>query len=159
MLEISFAPDVDSDIPEAAKDAWRAGRIDLATQSATNLRYGYFEYPINFIVGGHVLLSATRTPLIDIMFSLAYSVQELNSVGFSEIDFTENTHVIRIGLDEGRVAFTSSRSPAVTSDCPFEEFVSTVRKFVANGIKWLTGQYPQIVKNPALRELHKLTHI
>jgi hypothetical protein len=38
------------------------------------LRYGFFEYPVDFIVGGHAFLSTARPPLIDIVFTLGLSL-------------------------------------------------------------------------------------
>ncbi|MGP4088499.1 hypothetical protein [Streptomyces sp. KR55] len=160
MLKIGFTPDSDRDIPAAAEQAWQAGRIDLATQSATNLRYGYFAYPVDFTVDGHAFLSAAPTPLVDIMFTLAYSLQELKANGSAEIDFTENSYVIRLELDGDRVKFTSSHgAPPVAPQCPFEEYVAAARAFVAAGIEWLVNHHPAIGNNPALRELRELAGV
>lgn len=160
MLKIDFTPDSDSDIPAAAERAWQAGRIDLATQSATNLRYGYFEYPVDFKVGPHAFLSAAPTPLVDIMFTVAYSLQELQSNGSAEIDFTESSYVIRLVLDGDQVKFTSShRAPSVAPQCPFAEYAATVRAFVTAGIECLERHHPAIGGNPALRELRELARV
>ncbi|MFF9080986.1 hypothetical protein ACF1BR_15055 [Streptomyces rubiginosohelvolus] len=157
MLNIGFTPDSDMDIPAGAECAWREGRIGLATLSATDLRYGWFAYRIDFEVGGHAFLSAAREPLVDIMFTLAHTLRSLHENGSAEIDFTESSYVIRLELTGGRVAFTSShRAPAEPPQCAVEEYGAAVRAFVATGVAWLVENRPAIAENPALHELRAL---
>jgi hypothetical protein len=145
------------DIPAGAERAWREGLIGLATLSATDLRYGWFAYQIDFKVGGHAFLSATREPLVDIMFTLAYTLQELRAGGSAEIDFTENSYVIHLELAGDRVRFTSShRAPAVPPECPFDDYAAAVRAFVASGIACLVENRPALAENPVLDELRAL---
>ncbi|WP_191848645.1 hypothetical protein, partial [Streptomyces violaceochromogenes] len=137
--------------------AWQDGRVDLATISATDLRYGWFAYQIDFKVGGHAFLSSTREPLVDIMFTLAYTLQELRAGGSAEINFTENSYVIHLKLVGNRVRFTSShRTPAVPPECPFEDYTAAVRAFVASGVAYLVESRPALAENPALDELRAL---
>jgi hypothetical protein len=160
VLQISFTPDDTRDIPAAAERAWQAGRIDLATQSATNLRYGYFEYPVDFKVGEQAFLSVAPTPLVDIMFTLAYSLQTLRSDGSAEIDFTENSYVIRLQLEGDRVRFTPShRAAPVPPECPLADYAKETRAFITSGIEWLVNRYPAIGGNPALSELRELAGV
>jgi hypothetical protein len=160
LLEIAFTPDSDRDIGAGAERAWQVGRIDLANQSATNLRYGYFAYSVDFKVGPHAFLSASSIPLVDIMFTLAYSLQELQSNGSAEIDFTENSYVIRLVLNGDQVQFTSSRGgPPVAPQCPFGEYVAAARAFITAGIEHLVHHHPAIGDNPALRELREIAGV
>lgn len=157
MLYIDFTPDSDMDIPAGAARAWREGLIGLATLSATDLRYGWFAYQIDFKVGGHAFLSATREPLVDIMFTLAYSLQELRADGSAQINFTENSYVIHLELVGDRVRFTSShRTPAVPPECQFEDYTAAVRAFVASGVAYLVESRPALAENPVLDELRAL---
>ncbi|MFD5341165.1 hypothetical protein [Streptomyces hawaiiensis] len=157
MLHIEFTPDSDMDIPAGAARAWREGLIGLATLSVTDLRYGWFAYQIDFKVGGHAFLSATREPLVDIMFTLAYTPQELRAGGSAEINFTENSYVIHLKLVGDRVRFTSShRTPAVPPECPVEDYTAAVRSFVASGVAYLVESRPALMENPALDELRAL---
>ncbi|MGW6738057.1 hypothetical protein [Streptomyces sp. NPDC055013] len=52
-MKIKFTPDSSGDIGSGYEKAWQAGRVDLATISATDLRYAFFEYPVDFVVDGH----------------------------------------------------------------------------------------------------------
>ncbi|MFK4066811.1 hypothetical protein [Streptomyces sp. NPDC029674] len=157
MLPIDFTPDSARDIPAGAESAWQAGRIDLATQRATNLRYGYFDYPVDFRVSSHAFLSASSTPLLDIMFTLAHSLRELRSRGSAEIDFTENSYVIRLAIDADQVRFTSShRAPSAPPRCPLEEYATAARAFITRGTEYLVTHHPPLGDNPALSELRDL---
>ncbi|MEC7051352.1 hypothetical protein RFN57_03395 [Streptomyces violaceochromogenes] len=156
-MKINFTPDSSSDIGSGYEKAWQDGRVDLATISATDLRYGWFAYQIDFKVGGHAFLSSTREPLVDIMFTLAYTLQELRAGGSAEINFTENSYVIHLKLVGNRVRFTSShRTPAVPPECPFEDYTAAVRAFVASGVAYLVESRPALAENPALDELRAL---
>ncbi|MFG2654651.1 hypothetical protein [Streptomyces sp. NPDC048425] len=88
MLHISFTPDGTRDIPAGAEGSWQTGRIELATRSATHLRYDYFEYPVDSKVAGQEFLTAAPTPLVDTLFALAHSIETLRPEGVAEIDFT-----------------------------------------------------------------------
>ncbi|OXS30436.1 hypothetical protein CHR28_36510 [Streptomyces sp. XY006] len=79
-LRISFTPGSRRDVGAGHEKAGEAGRIDLATPSATGLRYEFFEHPGDFTVDGHAFLSAVRP-----------------------FDFTENSYVIRLQLVGHRV--------------------------------------------------------
>jgi hypothetical protein len=159
-LRIGFVPDTDIRVPAGAERAWRAGRIGLATLSATDLRYGWFAFPVDFEVGGHAFLSASREPLVDIMFSLAHSLHTLCSRGSAEIDFTENSYVIRLRRDGEDVEFTSSyAAPAVAPRCPVQEYVEGVCAFVGTGVEWLVEHRPALAENPALHELRALVRV
>ncbi|WP_244176911.1 hypothetical protein [Streptomyces albus] len=128
-LKIKFTPDSRSDIGSGYEKAWKAGRVDLAALSATDLRYGFFEYPVDLIVDGHAFLSAARPPLIDIMFTLGRSLQSLRSAGAAKVDFTDNTYVIRMQLVGRQIEFTSTPRgvPTPHPSCSFDEYVSEVR--------------------------------
>ncbi|EFE73709.1 hypothetical protein K7395_28825 [Streptomyces filamentosus] len=157
MLNIGFTPDSDMDIPAGAERAWRDGRIGLATLSAADLRYGWFAYRTDFEVGGHAFLSAAREPLVDIMFTLAHTLQSLRANGSAEIDFTESSYVIRLELTGDQVTFTSShRAPVEPPRCAVEEYAAVVRAFVATGAAWLVESRPAIAESPALHELRAL---
>ncbi|MEW2810879.1 hypothetical protein AB0929_27865 [Streptomyces massasporeus] len=156
-MKIKFTPDRSSDIGSGYQRAWQAGRVDLAVLSTTDLRYAFFEYPVDFIVDGHAFLTAARPPLIDIMFTLGRSLQSLRSTGAADIDFTENTYVIRLQLVGDRVRFTSShRAPAVPPEWPVEDYAAAVRAFVATGMACLVENHPALAENPALDELRAL---
>ncbi|MFJ3972769.1 hypothetical protein ACIPYR_32100 [Streptomyces parvus] len=157
MLSIGFTPDSDMDIPAGAERAWRDGRIELATLSATDLRFGWFAYRTDFEVGGHAFLSGAREPLVDTMFTLAHTLRGLYANGSAEIDFTESSYVIRLEATGDRVTFTSShRAPAEPPRCAVEDYAAAVRAFVATGTAWLAGNRPAIAANPALHELRAL---
>jgi hypothetical protein len=94
------------------------------------------------------------------MFTLAYSLQELQSNGSAEIDFTENSYVIRLVLNGDQVQFTSSRGgPPVAPQCPFGEYVAAARAFITAGIEHLVHHHPAIGDNPALRELREIAGV
>ncbi|MEU0243294.1 hypothetical protein ABZ192_03055 [Streptomyces sp. NPDC006235] len=160
-MKIKFTPDSSSDIGSGYQQAWQAGRVDLAALSATDLRYAFFEYPVDFIVDGHAFLSAARLPLIDIMFTLGYSLQSLRSTGTAEIDFTENTYVIRLQLIGDQVHFTSTPRgvPTPHPSCSFNEYVSGVRSFITDGVEYLEHRYPALARNPAMNSLRELADI
>ncbi|MGW6056511.1 hypothetical protein [Streptomyces sp. NPDC055189] len=157
MPHISFDPEGSRDIPAGARRAWEAGRIDLAALSATDLRYGYFECTVVFKVAEQELLAGAGTPLVDIMFTLAYSLKTLHSGGAADIDFTENTYVIHVELAGDRVRFTPSYNAGpVAPECLLADYEVAVRSFVTSGITWLVQQYPAIERNPALGRLREL---
>lgn len=160
-MKIKFTPDSRSDIGSGYEKAWQAGRVDLAALSATDLRYEFFEYPIDFIVDGHAFLSAARPPLIDIMFTLGYSLQSLRSAGAAEIDFTEDAYVIRLQLVGNQVEFTSTPGgvPTPHPSCSFDEYVSGVRSFITDGVEYLELHHPALARNPAMRSLRELEDI
>ncbi|MFI8947244.1 hypothetical protein ACIGO6_12075 [Streptomyces sp. NPDC053750] len=159
-MQIKFTPDSRRDIGAGYEQAWQAGRVDLAALGATDLRYGFFEYPVDFIVDGHAFLSADRPPLIDIMFTLGYSLESLESAGVAEIDFTENTYVIRLELAGDQVQFTSTRTvPTPHPSCSFDEYMSGVRSFITDGVEYLELHHPALSRNPAMRELRGLAGV
>jgi hypothetical protein len=159
-LKIKFTPDRRRDIGSGFEKAWEAGRIDLATLSTTDLRYEFFEYPVDFTVDGHAFLSAARPPLIDIMFSLGRSMESLRTVGTAKIDFTENTYVIRLQLVGDQVQLTSSRGvPTPHPSCSFDAYVSGVPSFITDGVEYLELHYPALARNPAMRSLRELADI
>ncbi|MFD5229120.1 hypothetical protein ACFWJ5_11405 [Streptomyces qaidamensis] len=159
-MEIDFTPDSRSDIGSGWEQAWQAGRVDLAALSATDLRYGFFEYPVDFIVEGHAFLSAARPPLADIMFTSAHSLHSLRAAGSAEIDFTENTYVIRLELAGDQVRFTASHNaPTPRPHCSFDAYISGVRSFVTDGVEYLEMRYPALADNPAMHELRALVQV
>lgn len=150
-------PDSGRDIGSGYAQAWKAGRIDLTSLTATDLRYGLFEYPVDLTVEGHAFLSGARPPLIDIMFTLGLSLQSLRTDGSAQIDFTENTYVISLELAGNQVQFTSTRGvPTPTPSCSLDAYTSEVRSFIANGLEHLEAQYPALAQNPATSELRAL---
>lgn len=154
--KINFTPDSRSDIGSGWEKAWEAGRIDLASLSATDLRYGFFEYPVDFTVDGHAFLSAARLPLIDIMFTLGHSLESLSSVGAAEIDFTENSYVIRLALAGDQVQFTSTRGvPTPPPSCSLDAYVSRVLSFITEGVEYLERHHPALTRNPAMASLRE----
>ncbi|MEB8340167.1 hypothetical protein [Streptomyces endophyticus] len=156
-MKINFTPDSRHNIGPGWEKAWHAGRIDLAALTATDLRYGFFEYPVDLTVEGHAFLSASRPPLIDIMFSLGHSLQILHTDGKTEIDFTENTYVIHLQLVGDQVRFTSTRGvPTPPPSSSLDSYTSEVRSFIANGLEYLEAQYPALVRNAAMHELRVL---
>ncbi|MEW2811271.1 hypothetical protein AB0929_29925 [Streptomyces massasporeus] len=156
-MKINFTPDSSSDIGAGYEKAWQDGRVDLATISATDLRYAFFAYPVDFIVDGHTFLSREEIPLVDIMFTLGRSLERLRSAGVAEIDFTENSYVIHLELVGDRVRFSSShRAPAVPPECPFDGYAAAVRAFVASGVACLVESHPALAENPVLDELRAL---
>ncbi|MER7484065.1 hypothetical protein ABTX60_41635 [Streptomyces sp. NPDC126510] len=159
--KIKFTPDSRRDIGSGYEKAWKAGRIDLAALGTTDLRYGFFEYPVDFTVDGHAFLSAARPPLIDIMFSLGRSMESLRTVGTAKIDFTENTYVIRLQLVGDQVQFTSTPRgvPTPHPSCSFDEYVSEARSFITDGLEYLEHHYPALARNPAMSSLRELANI
>ncbi|MFJ1961829.1 hypothetical protein [Streptomyces massasporeus] len=156
-MKINFTPDSSSDIGSGYEKAWQDGRVDLATISATDLRYSFFEYPVDFIVDDHTFLSREEVPLVDIMFTLGRSLESLRSAGAAEIDFTENSYVIHLELVGDRVRFTSShRAPAVPPECPFDDYAAAVRTFITSGVARLVENRPALAENPVLDELRAL---
>ncbi|MFD5234622.1 MULTISPECIES: hypothetical protein [Streptomyces] len=159
-MKINFTPDSSSDIGSGYEKAWEAGRVDLAALSTTDLRYEFFEYPVDFTVDGHAFLSGARPPLIDIMFSLGHSMKSLQAVGTAKIDFTENTYVIRLQLVGDRVQFTSTRGvPTPHPNCSFDEYASEARSFITAGVEYLEHHYPALARNPAMSSLRDLAGI
>jgi hypothetical protein len=159
-LKINFTPDSSSDIGSGYEKAWQSGRVDLATISATDLRYAFFEYPVDFVVDGHTFLSREQIPLVDIMFTLGHSLERLRSAGAAEVDFTENTYVIRMRLVGDQVQLTSSRGvPTPHPSCSFDAYVSGVRSFITDGVEYLELHYPALSQNPAMRSLRELADI
>ncbi|MFI2715740.1 hypothetical protein ACH5AI_05230 [Streptomyces collinus] len=157
---IAFTPDSRSDIGSGWERAWQAGRVDLAALSATDLRYGFFSYPVDFIVEGHAFLSAARPPLTDIMFTSARSLHSLRDTGSAEIDFTENTYVIRLERAGDQVRFTPSyNAPTPRPRCSFDAYLSGVRSFVTDGVEYLEMRYPALAVNPAMHELRALVQV
>ncbi|WP_327668651.1 MULTISPECIES: hypothetical protein [unclassified Streptomyces] len=156
-MKINFTPDSRTDIGSGGEEAWQAGQIDLATLTPTDLRYGFFEYPVDLTVEGHAFLSAARPPLIDIMFTLGLSLQSLRTDGSAQIDFTENTYVISLELVGDQVQFTSTRGvPTPTPSCSVDAYTSEVRSFITSGLEHLETQYPALARNSAMHELRVL---
>ncbi|MFI8894538.1 hypothetical protein [Streptomyces paradoxus] len=159
-MKIGFPPDSRSDIGAGWAQAWQAGRVDLAALSATDLRYGFFDYPVDFIVDGHAFLAASRTPLVDIMFTLGLSLHGLRTAGSAEIDFTENSYVIRLERAGDQVRFTASYgAPTPSPRCSLDAYTSAVRSFVADGVEYLERHHPALARNPAMQELRELAGI
>ncbi|MFE5894707.1 hypothetical protein ACFQ6E_37995 [Streptomyces sp. NPDC056462] len=159
-LKIKFVPDSRRDIGSGYEQAWQAGRIDLAALSATDLRYGFFEYPVDFIVDDHAFLAGEQIPLIDIMFTLGSSLQSLRTTGSAEIDFTENTYVIRLELTVAQVQFTSTRGVLTPyPSCSLDEYMSGVRSFITGGVEYLELHHPALARNPAMISLRELADI
>ncbi|MHC5256611.1 hypothetical protein ACYSUO_01885 [Streptomyces sp. UC4497] len=156
-MKINFTPDSRNDIGSGWEKAWQADRVDLAALTATDLRYGFFFYPVDFTIEGHAFLSYDQHPLIDIMFSLGHSLQRLRTEGSAQIDFTENTYVIRLELAGDQVRFTSNRgTPPPPLSCPLDAYTSEVRSFIANGLEHIEAQYPALARNSAMHELRVL---
>ncbi|MFJ7072242.1 hypothetical protein [Streptomyces sp. NPDC098781] len=159
-MKINFTPDSSSDIGSGFEKAWQAGRVDLATISATDLRYAFFEYPVDFVVDGHAFLSRGQMPLIDIMFTLGHSLERLRFAGAAEVDFTESTYVIRIRHVGDQVQFTSSRGvPTPHPSCSFDSYVSGVRSFITDGVEYVELHHPALARNPAMKALRELANI
>ncbi|GGX84830.1 hypothetical protein [Streptomyces fructofermentans] len=160
LLKIGFTSNNGCDFPAAVERAWKSGIINLSTVSATDLRYGYFIYPVDFKVGGQEFLTAAQLPLVDIMYTLSLSVRDLGSNGSAEIDFTENSYVIRIKLQDSRVKFTPSHGAgAVAPECDLAEYVSEVQEFVTSGISHLVGGYPVFEDNRVIDEMKELAEM
>ncbi|MEW2611543.1 hypothetical protein AB0937_15350 [Streptomyces sp. NPDC047880] len=124
------------------------------------MRYGFFEYPVDFVVGGHAFLSAARPPLTDIMFTLGYSLEDLRSVGAAEIDFTENSYVIRLRRAGDQVQFTSTRGvPMPHPSCSFDAYAAEARAFITGGVEYLERRHPALARNPAMTSLRELADI
>lgn len=156
-LKIDFTPDSERDIGPGYAQAWQSGQTDLAALTATDLRYGFFEYPVDLTVEGHAFLSGAPLPLIDIMFTLGLSLQSLRTDGSAQIDFTENTYVISLELVDDQVLFTSTRGvPTPTPSCSLDAYTPEVRPFIANGLEYLELQHPSLARNSATHELRAL---
>ncbi|MEB8340159.1 hypothetical protein [Streptomyces endophyticus] len=156
-MRIDYTPDSRRDIDPGWAQAWQAGRVDLAALTATDLRYGFFEYPVTLTIEDHAFLSTSHVPLIDIMFSLGNSLQNLHKHGSAQIDFTENTYVISLELAGNQVQFTSTRGVlAPAPSCSLDAYTSEVRSFISNGLEYLEAQYPTLAQNPAMSELRAL---
>ncbi|MFJ8939787.1 hypothetical protein ACIRL0_29405 [Streptomyces sp. NPDC102365] len=125
--------------------------------SATNLRYGYLIYSVDLEVDGQKFLTASRLPLVDIMYTLSLSVHDLSSDGAAEIDFTENSYMIRLRLQEGKVKFTPSLGAGPEApECALANYVAAVQEFVTSGISHLVGKYPDIANNQVMSEMRGL---
>ncbi|MFI5663545.1 hypothetical protein [Streptomyces sp. NPDC051684] len=156
-MRINFTPDSSRDIGSGYEKAWQAGRVDLAALTATDLRYGFFEYPVDLTVEGHAFLSASRPPLIDIMFTLGHSLHGLRTDGSASIDFTENTYMIHLERTREQVLFSASHGAATPRpSCSFAAFTSEVRSFITKGLAYLEPRYPALARNPAMSELRVL---
>ncbi|WP_157851667.1 hypothetical protein [Streptomyces monomycini] len=151
MILLTFSPDEQSDFPSPAA---RPGTIDLTTESSMNLRYGFFVYPVNLRVDGVEFLSAARVPLIDIMFTVAYSLKDLDHNGAGEVDFTENARVIYVTQQGDNVVFTDPH--AGTASCLRSEYFDAVRDFARQGIQHLADRHPEILSNKTISELREL---
>ncbi|MEV7082151.1 hypothetical protein AB0N88_27015 [Streptomyces sp. NPDC093516] len=159
-MQIRFTPDSSSDIGAGWERAWQAGRVDPAALTATDLRYGFFEYPVDFTVDGHAFLAAAHTPLVDLMFTVGHSLHGLRTEGAATIDFTENTYVIRLELVGDRVRFTASHdAPAPAPGCPLDTYVCEARRFVTDGVEYLERQHPALARNPAMAALRELAGV
>ncbi|MFD5131953.1 hypothetical protein [Streptomyces olindensis] len=142
-MKIRFTPDSSRDIDSGWERAWQAGRVDLAALTATDLRYGFFDYPVDFTVDGHAFLAGTRTPLVDIMFTVGRSLHGLRTEGSAEIDFTENTYVIRLERAGDQVRFTASYgSPTPPPRCSLDAYTAEARSFVTGGVEYLERHHP-----------------
>ncbi len=156
-MKIRFTPDSSRDIDSGWERAWQAGRVDLAALTATDLRYGFFDYPVDFTVDGHAFLAGTRTPLVDIMFTVGRSLHGLRTEGSAEIDFTENTYVIRLERAGDQVRFTASYgAPTPPPRCSLDAYTAEARSFVTGGVEYLERHHPALARNPAMASLREL---
>ncbi|MFD4235767.1 hypothetical protein [Streptomyces sp. NPDC058542] len=153
MLSIDFTPELGSDTPPELESAALRGKIDWAELSTLFLRYTYFIYPVTLTVDDTEIISHNRLPLIDFMFCLAYSVEELRGTGKGEISFTEGSSEIHISLKDDRLIFSPTWSEPVNASCGVEEYDRTVSRFILSGIQMIVDRYPEMENNPAIREL------
>ncbi|MFF0747110.1 hypothetical protein ACFYVL_42670 [Streptomyces sp. NPDC004111] len=156
MITLSFTPDKERDIPHQATKAIARNQINLESVSVTDLRYGYFDYPTVFRVGAQSFISYP-TPIVDLMYCLALCVREIPVGGESDIDFTENSYVIRFVQSGGFLEITSSAGGYAT--CPADLFYTEARKFIYAGISHIAAEYPVLQRHAAFREIKRIAGI
>ncbi|MEU8548874.1 hypothetical protein AB0C81_18090 [Streptomyces roseoverticillatus] len=150
MIDLSFSPDPECDFP-------RSGRKKaLELVSEMDLRYGYFEADITFRVSGADFFQpAGKFPLIDFMFTLAYSVLGIRDSGIGEIDFTESSNWIRVEQCEDVLTFRNKLGDK-NGTCSVVEYVSAVKAFIESGITDTVSRHPQMAGHPTLLKLSHL---
>ncbi|MFE7121039.1 hypothetical protein ACFU99_36985, partial [Streptomyces sp. NPDC057654] len=155
MLTLDFTPQSRNDLPSTSV---RPGEIYLETESATNLRYGYFNYPITFEADGKQILHHATAPLIDFMFCLAFSIEEIHSTGKSDIDFTENSYVIQLHRNGETLRITAPRK-GIEAECLAEEYFKAAVDLIGKGVAHITAHYPAMAQNPTIENLREVAKI
>ncbi|MFC8705885.1 hypothetical protein ACFUIV_27410 [Streptomyces anulatus] len=153
MLSIEFTPELGRDTPPELESAALRGGINWAELSMLLLRYTYFIYPVTLTVDDTEVISQNRLPLIDFMFCLAYSVEELRETGKGGISFTDDSSEIHIFLKCDRLAFSPTWADPVNASCGVEEYARVVSRFIRSGAQAVVDRYPEMGNNPAIREL------
>ncbi|MGW7090486.1 hypothetical protein [Streptomyces sp. NPDC054874] len=153
MLSIEFTPELGRDTPPELESAALRGEINWAELSTLFLRYTYFIYPVTLTADDTEIISQNRLPLIDFMFCLAYSVEELRETGKGGISFTEDSSEIHISLKSDRLVFSPTWAEPVNASCGVEEYARAVSRFVRSGVQVVVDHYPEMGNNPAIREL------
>ncbi|MGW2865999.1 hypothetical protein [Streptomyces sp. NPDC001205] len=154
MIAIAFTPDDRGDIlNDMARESLSEGLFALESLTSTEFRYSYFVYQTHFSIGGTDFLPDVPVPVMDLMYCLGYSLQNLPSDGKSRISFTEDSEIIQLVLSGDMVRADSSTNPDRHGECPAAEYYSAVWTFINSGTRHILGKYPQLDGHQAFREL------
>ncbi|MFI2073180.1 hypothetical protein [Streptomyces triculaminicus] len=150
MIELTFSPRPENDFPGPKKAR------DLPTVSEMDLRYGYFEADVTFRVeGADFFYPCRRLPLIDFMFTLAYSAQSIRSGELGEIDFTESSDWVRLYPQGDRIEIRIKKG-SPSGSCGVDEYFTAVSGFVQSGIGNIISRHPGMKENPAISRLRNM---
>ncbi|MFE3138451.1 hypothetical protein [Streptomyces scopuliridis] len=115
------------------------------------LRYAYFETKVTLTVDGFDK-EAFRVPLLDFIYCLLLSARAIREGGEGRVSFTESDMLIEFFPHESELKVLRSWDP-VPGSCGTDEFIATVSRFTADGLKYITSKYPTFRDNPTFQKL------
>ncbi|MGW6152106.1 hypothetical protein ACWFRM_03105 [Streptomyces sp. NPDC055144] len=145
MFSVTFAP-------ESMRGMTDKQREKLERASEMDLRYEYFWANIQLAAGGLGVEEFPGTPVLDFMFCLLLSSQEIREGNAGCVAFTESDVVIVLAPSGETLTISRSWDP-VAGNCTIAEFLAGVSRFSGETLEYIARRYPAFQEHPTHRKL------
>ncbi|MFD0029150.1 hypothetical protein ACWGDS_17365 [Streptomyces sp. NPDC055059] len=145
MFSVTFAT-------ESLREMTDKQREKLERASEMDLRYEYFWADFRLAAGGLGVEEFPGILVLDFMFCLLLSSQEIREGNAGSVAFTESDLLIEL-VPSGETLTISRSWDPVAGNCTIAEFLVDVSRFSGDTLEYIARRYPDFQGHPTHRKL------